>query len=281
MPKHDSKHTYRAELVPRFALPGSEKVSEYFITAAASAALWKHWPILQLQKMRLWEKNWLMQRASEASPPQTHYIRLQQGVGPSTAPCEPGRDALFLHPTLRQAMDAGARGERGVYSVPLQPGSNRLGSRSAMSTPLGGLRSFLSPRSSARQRGLQPDLPPCWDPNYVRRKEVKSYKPSVKTWVSAREELVWNATWISTWSSKPILHYWWKKCASMWMNVTHSWVYGPKGQGAEDSTIALMVTFFYSYLWLSLSVKLTEFPINCTSKEAAECTYVSPDKQKL
>lgn len=39
MPKHDSKHTYRAELVPRFALPGSEKVSEYFITAAASAAL--------------------------------------------------------------------------------------------------------------------------------------------------------------------------------------------------------------------------------------------------
>lgn len=51
-------------------------------------------------------------------PPQTHYIRLQQGVGPSTAPCEPGRDALFLHPTLRQAMDAAGRGERGAYSVP-------------------------------------------------------------------------------------------------------------------------------------------------------------------
>lgn len=65
------------------------------------------------------------------------------------------------------------------------------------------------------------------------------------------------------------------------MNVTHSGVYGPKGQGVEDSAIALMVTFFQSYLWLSLSVKLTEFPINCTSEEAAECTYASPDKQKL
>jgi len=34
----------------------------------------------------------------------------------------------------------------------------------------------------------------------------------------------------------------------MWMNVTHSRVYGPKGQGAEDSAIALMATFFHSYL---------------------------------
>lgn len=65
------------------------------------------------------------------------------------------------------------------------------------------------------------------------------------------------------------------------MNVIHSWVYGPKGQGVEDSATALMAAFFHSYLWLSSSVKLTEFPINYTSEKAAECTYVSPDKPKL
>lgn len=80
----------------RFAPPGSAKVSGYFITAIVSTALWKYWPILQLQENEAQGEEKLAYAVSGV--PSSNSVRTAaMGIRPRTVLWEQGRDVLFLH----------------------------------------------------------------------------------------------------------------------------------------------------------------------------------------
>lgn len=73
----NAKTQFKAQVpsmtVPQFALPGSAKVSGYFITGVVSTALWKYWPILQLQENEAQREEKLAYAARGESSSNTMY----------------------------------------------------------------------------------------------------------------------------------------------------------------------------------------------------------------
>lgn len=182
MPKPDSQHGYHARLVPRLALPGSEKVSEYFIAAVVSTALRKYCPIFQLQKkMTFREKNWLVQQDSGVHLPPSPVHAAATGSDPAQRAARRREMRCSCIPCCRQCPGEGSM----VRAVPQAGGHRCRHSQAVIAWDPHQLcratRSFLPPRSSARQRVLRPALPLRWDPSCVGWKEDRSYKPLVKT----------------------------------------------------------------------------------------------------
>lgn len=112
--------------VPQFALPGSAKVSGYFITAVVSTALWKYWPILQLKENKAQREEKLAYAVSGESSSNPVYTAAM-GTRPSKVLWEQGKDALFLHPLLRQLQDT--QGEGTMAHITLLTGRCRCSHR--------------------------------------------------------------------------------------------------------------------------------------------------------